>query len=123
MVQMYYEHDADLKCLKNKTVAILGYGSQGHAHALNLKENGVEVVVAELKGSANYKLAKKHGFKPVTADEAVQQADIIVMLLPDQLQAKVYNESIKDKIKDGSYLVFAHGFNIHYGQIMPPVGS
>lgn len=120
MVKMYYDKDADLKYLSNKTVAILGYGSQGHAHALNLRDNGVNVIVSELKGSANYTLAEKHGFKPVTAEEAVKQAQIIVMLLPDQTQAHVYRQCIKDTIKDGTYLVFAHGFNIHFGQIIPP---
>lgn len=120
MATVYYEKDANFNDIKNKTVAILGYGSQGHAHALNLKESGVKVVVAELAGTKNYELAKKDGFSPVSAEEAVKQADIIMMLLPDQTQAAVYRSAIADNIKEGSYLAFAHGFNIHYGQIVPP---
>ena len=120
MTKMYYDKDADLKFLKDKTVAVLGYGSQGHAHALNLKESGIKVIVSELEGTDNYKKAQKNGFKPLSADEAVKKADVIVVLLPDQTQAIVYNQSIKDNIKSGSYLMFAHGFNIHFGQIDPP---
>jgi len=120
MTKMYYDKDADLKFLKDKTVAVLGYGSQGHAHALNLKESGINVIVSELAGTENYKKAQKSGFEPLSADAAVKKADIIVVLLPDQTQAIVYNQSIKDNIKPGSYLMFAHGFNIHFGQIAPP---
>jgi len=120
MTKMSYDKDADLKFLKDKTVAVLGYGSQGHAHALNLKESGINVIVSELAGTENYKKAQKSGFEPLSADAAVKKADIIVVLLPDQTQAIVYNQSIKDNIKPGSYLMFAHGFNIHFGQIAPP---
>lgn len=120
MTKMYYDKDADLKFLKDKTVAVLGYGSQGHAHALNLKESGINVIVSELEGTDNYKKAQKSGFEPLPAGEAVKKADVIVVLLPDQTQAIVYDQSIKDNIKSGSYLMFAHGFNIHFGQIAPP---
>ncbi|MEW6536027.1 MAG: ketol-acid reductoisomerase [Candidatus Auribacterota bacterium] len=120
MATIYYEKDANLSNIKNKTVAILGYGSQGHAHALNLKDSGVKVIVSELPGTKNYELAKKDGFSPVSAEDAVKQADVIMLLLPDQIQAAVYKSSIEKNIKPGSYLAFAHGFNIHYGQIVPP---
>ncbi len=120
MAKMYYDNDADLKFIKNKTVAVLGYGSQGHAHARNLKESGINVIVSELKDTPNYKNAVNDGFKPVSADEAVKQADIIMVLLPDQIQAVVYRSAIQNNIKPGSYLAFAHGFNIHYGQIIAP---
>jgi ketol-acid reductoisomerase len=119
MAKMFYDKDADLNLLKNKTVAILGYGSQGHAHASNLRDSGVKVIVSELQGTRNYELAKNDGFNPVSADEAAKQADVIMVLLPDQTQAKVYEASIAPNIKDGAYLAFAHGFNIHFGQIVP----
>ncbi len=119
MTKMYYDNEADLNLLKDKTVAILGYGSQGHAHASNLRDSGVKVIVSELEGTHNYEVAKKDGFAPVSADEAAKQADIIMVLLPDQIQAQVYAKSIAPNIKDGAYLAFAHGFNIHYGQIVP----
>ena len=119
MAKMYYDKDADLNTLKGKTVAIIGYGSQGHAQAQNLRDSGVNVIVSELKGTANYELAKKHGFEPVGADEAAAKGDIIQMLIPDTIQAKVYNGAMKDKMKAGKTLMFSHGFNIHFGQIKP----
>jgi len=120
MAKMYYDKDANLDLLKGKTVAIVGYGSQGHAQAQNLRDSGISVIVAELEGTPNYELALKGGFKPLNADKAAKQADIIQMLVPDTLQPKIYNSSIKDNLEEGDALVFSHGFNIHYGQIVPP---
>lgn len=119
-MKVYYDKDADLNLLKDKTVAIIGYGSQGHAHAQNLRDSGVKVVVGQRPGSANYDLAKEHGFAPVSAAEAAAQADMIMILLPDQVQAAVYEKDIKPNLKAGKSLLFAHGFNIHFGQIEPP---
>lgn len=120
MAKMYYDKDADLGVLKGLKVAIIGYGSQGHAQAQNLRDSGVNVIVAELEGTANYKLAKEHGFKPVSASQASKEADIIQILAQDNLQAKLYKDEIEKNIKKGKTLVFSHGFNIHYGQIVPP---
>jgi ketol-acid reductoisomerase len=120
VAKVYYEADAKITPLKNKTVAIIGYGSQGHAQAQNLRESGIKVIVSELEGTPNYKLAVKHGFKPVTAAEATKQGDVIQILLPDELQAKVYKADIEPNLKKGKTLCFSHGFNIHYGQIVPP---
>ena len=120
MVKVYYDNDADIKYIKGKTIAILGYGSQGHAHALNLRESGLNVIVAQRKGSKNYDLAVKDGFSPVSIEEAAKKADILMLTLPDQVQAKIYNSYIKDNLKPGSYIAFAHGFNIHFGQIVAP---
>ena len=119
-MKVYYDKDADLALLKNKVVAIIGYGSQGHAHAQNLRDSGVNVIVGQRPGGANYALAKEHGFEPMTAAEAAQKADIIMILLPDQHQADVYNNDIKPHMTAGKCLVFAHGFNIHFSQIEPP---
>ena len=119
-MKVYYEKDADLKHLKKKTVAIIGYGSQGHAHAQNLRDSGVNVVVGQRPGGANYKLAKEHGFKPVSAAEAAKQADLIMILLPDQTQAQVFREDILPQLKPGKAIAFGHGFNIHFNQINPP---
>ena len=119
-VKMYYDKDADLKLLKGKVVGIIGYGSQGHAQAQNLRDSGVEVIVSELKGTPNYELAVKNGFKPMTAAELAAKADIIQMLAPDQTQAKIYREAVEPNLKAGKALVFSHGFNIHFGQIVPP---
>jgi len=121
-VTIYYEKDADLTPLKGKKVGILGYGSQGHAHALNLRDSGIEVMVAELPGTANYKLACDHKFKPVSADEVTRACDLVVMTLPDELQAAIYRSSIQAHLKPGKTLGFTHGFNIHFGQIVPPDG-
>jgi ketol-acid reductoisomerase len=120
MAKVYYEADAKITPLKNKTVAIIGYGSQGHAQAQNLRESGIKVIVSELEGTANHKLAVKHGFKPMSAAEATKQGDVIQILLPDELQAKVYKSDIAPNLKKGKALCFSHGFNIHFGQIVPP---
>jgi ketol-acid reductoisomerase len=120
MAKMFYDADADLNVLKGKKIAVIGYGSQGHAHALNSKDSGLDVIVSELAGTANYDLAVEHGFKPMSASEASKQADVIVILLPDQIAANVYKKEIEANIKEGATLVFAHGFNIHYSQIVPP---
>ncbi|MBN1810085.1 MAG: ketol-acid reductoisomerase [Planctomycetes bacterium] len=120
MAKIHYDKDADLNVLKGKTVAIVGYGSQGHAQAQNLRDSGVEVIVSELEGTPNHDLAKKHKFSPVSADVAAEKGDIIQMLIPDTVQAKVYNAAMRDKMKSGKTLMFSHGFNIHFGQIKPP---
>ena len=120
MVKMYYDQDADLGLLKKKTVAIIGYGSQGHAQAQNLRDSGIKVIVSDLKDSPNWKMAVKAGFEPVSAQEAAKKADIIQILTPDEVQAKVYKNDIAPYMKDGKALVFSHGFNIHFGQIVPP---
>jgi ketol-acid reductoisomerase len=120
MAKIFYDKDADLKVLKGKKVAIIGYGSQGHAQAQNLRDSGVEVIVAELEGTANYRLAKEHGFAPVSANEAAKAGDIIQILAPDTAQSSIYKEAIEKELKKGKTLVFSHGFNIHYGQIKPP---
>jgi len=120
MAKIYYEKNANLKVLENKVVGIIGYGSQGHAHARNLRDSGLNVIVSELKGTTNYSLAKKDGFDPVNASELSKKADIIMMLVPDTIQPAVYNKEIKDNLKEGDMLMFAHGFNIHFNQITPP---
>jgi len=119
-VTLYYEKDTDLSYLKDKTVAILGYGSQGHAHAQNLRDSGVKVIVAQRPGSANYDLAVEHGFKPVSVAEATQKADMLIMTLPDEVQPKIYNADIKPYLRENQVLGFTHGFNIHFGAIVPP---
>ncbi len=119
---IFYEKDADLSQLKGKTIAILGYGSQGHAHAQNLRDSGCEVVVAELPGTANYDAAVKDGFQPLTTEEAVKKGDLIVFTLPDELQGKIFRNQVKDNLKKGSIIVCTHGFNIHYGQFDLPQG-
>ena len=119
-MKVYYEKDADMSVLKGKTIAIIGYGSQGHAHAQNLRDSGLDVVVGQRPGGANYDLAKEHGFAPMTAAEAAAKADLIMMLLPDQHQASVYERDIKPHLTAGKALLFAHGFNIHFSQIVPP---
>ena len=120
MAKVYTDKDADLRALRGKTVAIIGYGSQGHAHAQNLRDSKVKVVVAELKGTGNYRKAVKEGFKPVPAAEATKKADVLMILLPDQVQAAVYEKEIAPNLRKGHALGFAHGFNIHFGQIVPP---
>jgi ketol-acid reductoisomerase len=120
MTRIYYDKDADLQILRGKKIAIVGYGSQGHAQAQNLRESGLDVVVANRPGSANYERALAHGFQPVSAREAAAKADIIQMLVPDEVAAKVYQEEIAPHMSEGKALVFSHGFNIHYGQIVPP---
>ncbi|MCX7919801.1 MAG: ketol-acid reductoisomerase [bacterium] len=118
--KVYYDKDADLGILKKKKIAIVGYGSQGHAQAQNLRDSGITVVVAELPGTDNYQLAVSHGFKPVSAADATKQADIIQILVPDEYQPMVYHNEIKPNLKPGKAIMFSHGFNIHFGQIIPP---
>lgn len=120
MAKMYYAQDCDLNRLNGKTVAIMGYGSQGHAHALNLKESGVNVVVGLYEGSKSKAKAEAQGLTVLNVDEAAKCADLIMILLPDEIQAKVYNESIKPYLTEGKTLAFAHGFNIHYNLIEAP---
>jgi len=122
MAKMYYDNDADLGALKGKTVAVIGYGAQGHAQAQNMRDSGVSVVVAELEGTANYARAKADGFKPMTAADAAAKGDIVQLLLPDTVQARVYKSEIEPAMTAGKALVFSHGFNIHFGQIKPPKG-
>jgi ketol-acid reductoisomerase len=119
---IYYDKDADLNALKGKTVAIIGYGSQGHAHAQNLRDSGVKVIVGQRPGGANYDLAKSHGFEPMSAADAAKQADVINILLPDEVQADVYRNDIKPNLQPGNILMCSHGFNVHFGQIVAPKG-
>ena len=119
-VKMYYEKDADLEMLKGMKVAVIGFGSQGHAHALNLKESGVDVCVGLYKGSKSWERAESQGLEVFEVSEAVKKADFIIMLVPDEKQAKLYRESVEPNLTGGKSLMFAHGFNIHYGQIVPP---
>ena len=120
MSKIYYEADCDLSLLDGKTVAIIGYGSQGHAHALNLKESGVHVIIGLYEGSKSWKKAESQGFEVYTSAEAAKKADIIMILINDELQAKLYKESIEPNLEEGNMLMFAHGFNIHFNQIVPP---
>jgi len=120
VAKIYYEKDAKLDLLKGKTIGIVGFGSQGHAHAQNLRDSGCQVVVAEAKGTEGWKNAQKAKFKVTSAAEVAKEADIIVMLVPDTMQARIYRESIEKEMKKGKMLMFAHGFNIHFGQIVPP---
>lgn len=120
MAKMFYESDCNLDLLKGKTVAVIGYGSQGHAHARNLKDSGVDVVVGLYDGSKSWPIAESDGLRVATAADATKEADVIMILVPDEKQADIYYESIKPGLKAGDSLVFAHGFNIHYGQIIPP---
>jgi len=117
--RIYYDKDADLEALKKKTIAIIGYGSQGHAQALNLRDSGFKVVVAEVPGTHNFSLAKEHRFEPTTAAEASQAADVIQILAPDDVQRDIYYRDIDQNMAAGKALVFSHGFNIHYGRIVP----
>jgi ketol-acid reductoisomerase len=120
MAKMYYESDCNLANLANKRVAIIGYGSQGHAHALNLKESGVNVIVGLYEGSKSWKIAEEAGLMVTTAKEAAKMADVVMILVNDEKQAALYSESIAEGLSEGNTLVFAHGFNIHFGQIVPP---
>ncbi len=120
MAKMYYDTDADLGVLSDKTILIIGYGSQGHAQAQNLRDSGCTVMVAELPGTENYSLAESHGFKPVSAKDGAGKADIIQILAQDHVQAKLYKQDVEPFMKKGKTLVFSHGFNIHFGQITPP---
>ncbi len=118
--RIYYQQDCDLGKLTGKTVAIIGYGSQGHAHALNLKDSGVNVVVGLYNGSKSWEKAERQGLKVMTAKDAAAAADIIMILINDEKQAKLYKESIEPHLTEGKTLAFAHGFNIHFGCIKPP---
>jgi len=120
MAQVYYDKDADLGLLKGKKIAVVGFGSQGHAHALNLKDSGLDVTVALYEGSKSWAKAEEAGLRVTTVPEAAQMADIIVMLAPDQNQRQIYEEGIAPHLRPGQMLMFAHGFNIHFHQIMPP---
>src|SRR5260221_5628106 len=119
-LKMVYEKDAPLDALKGKTVAVLGFGSQGHAHSLNLRDSGVKVVVANRKDSANGRLAVENGFEPVSVEEAVKQGDLIIVTLPDEVQPDVYERSIAPHLKGGKALGTTHGFNIHFKTVVPP---
>jgi ketol-acid reductoisomerase len=120
MAKIYYDQDADLSLLEDRTIGIIGFGSQGHAHAQNLRDSGCKVLVAELPGVKGWQQAEEAGFKVATAAEVAKQADIVVMLVEDQVQRRVYYESIKPAMTAGKMLMFAHGFNIHFNQILPP---
>jgi ketol-acid reductoisomerase len=120
MVKMYYDSDCNLGLLKDKTVAVIGYGSQGHAHAQNLNDSGVQVVVGLTPNSLRRQQVTNDGLKVLDTAEAVRVADIIMILAPDELQADIYKESIKPNIKKGDILMFAHGFNVNFNQIVPP---
>jgi len=120
MAKIYYDKDADLDLIKGKTIGVIGYGSQGHAHAQNLKDSGCQVIVAEAVGSEGWKAAQGNGFEVADAAEVAKAADIIMMLAPDTLQPRIYQESIERELSPGKTLMFAHGFNIHYSQISPP---
>ncbi len=119
-LKIYYEKDAPIDALKGKKVAVIGYGSQGHAHSLNLRDSGIEVAVAELKGTDNFKLAQKHGFTPADIKTVMDGATLIVVTVPDEVQAKVYKEQIAPNLAAGQTLGFCHGFNIHFKYIVPP---
>ncbi len=120
MSKIYYQSDCDIKVLKNKTVAVIGYGSQGHAHALNLRDSGVKVIIGLHEGGKSWPKAKAAGFEVYTVAEAAKRADVVMILINDERQAKVYKESIERNLKEGAALAFAHGFNIHFKQIIPP---
>jgi ketol-acid reductoisomerase len=119
---MYYDKDASLEPLKGKTVAVIGYGSQGHAHAQNLRDSGVKVVVGLHEGSKSRELAKADGLRVESVAEAAKLADVVMVLVPDQTQKRVFNESIAPNLEPGNMLMFAHGFSIHFGEVVPPAG-
>ncbi len=119
MAKIYYDRDCDLTLLEGKVIGIIGYGSQGHAHAQNLRDSGCQVIVAELEGSSGWNSAKEAGFEVLDAATVAQQADIIVMLAEDQSQRSIYYQAVEKSLVPGNMLMFAHGFNIHYGQIVP----
>ena len=121
-MKVYYDADADLNLITGKKIAILGYGSQGHAHAQNLRDSGVKVIVANRKDSPNGKLAIEHGFDPLSVEDAVKQADLIIATLPDEVQPDVWAKSIAPNIKKGAAFGATHGFNIHFKTITPPAG-
>ena len=118
--KIYYQSDCNLSLLDGKTIAIIGYGSQGHAHALNLKDSGCHVIIGLYEGSRSWKRAEEQGFEVFTAAEAAKKADIIMILINDELQAAMYKKDIEPNLEPGNMLMFAHGFNIHFNQIIPP---
>ena len=118
--KIYYQEDCNLSMLEGKTIAIIGYGSQGHAHALNLRDSGCKVIIGLYEGSRSWKRAEEQGFEVFTAAEAAKQADIIMILINDEKQAAMYKKDIEPNLEEGNMLMFAHGFNIHFGQIVPP---
>jgi ketol-acid reductoisomerase len=120
MAKLYYDQDADLGILRDKTIAVIGYGSQGHAHALNLHDSGLEVVVGLREGSSSWKKVEEEGLRAAPISRAAQEADLIMMLIPDQHHREVYYRDIEPGLQEGKALFFAHGFNIHYGQVVPP---
>lgn len=122
MIKVYYDKDANLGILKKKKIAVMGYGSQGHAHANNLRDSGMDVIIGIRKGTG-WEKAKNAGFKVMTPSDATKIADIIMILLPDEYQADIYKAEIAPNIKKGVYIAFAHGFNIHFGQIIPPADA
>jgi len=120
MATIYYDKDCDLALLEGKVIGIIGYGSQGHSQAQNLRDSGLQVVVAEAEGSPGWDKAKEDGFEVLTADLVARKADVIMILAPDTMHASIYSQAIEDELSAGKMLMFAHGFNIHYGQIVPP---
>jgi len=120
VARIYYDADADLNLLKGRRIAVLGFGSQGHAHSLNLRDSGLDVIVGLYEGSKSWGKAQGFGLQVATVREACEQADIIMVLLPDQVHREVYNAAIAPALKAGKTLMFAHGFNIHFGQVVPP---
>lgn len=120
MAKIYYQEDCNLSLLEGKTIAVIGYGSQGHAHALNAKESGAKVIIGLYEGSKSWAKAEAQGFEVYTAAEAAKKADIIMILINDEKQSKLYKESIEPNLEAGNVLMFAHGFSIHFGQIIPP---
>lgn len=119
---IYYDQDADLSALKGKTIAILGYGSQGHAQAQNLRDSGCQVIIGQRPGSPNYDLAVKHGFEPMPIEEATRRADIVNILLPDEVQGDLFRNCIRSNLQPGNILMCSHGFNVHFGQVEAPPG-
>ena len=122
-MKVYYDKDADLSLIKGKQVTIIGYGSQGHAHAQNLKESGVNVTVGLRKGGTSWSKAVAAGHKVADIAEAVKGADLVMLLLPDETMAQIYHDNIEKNLKSGAALAFAHGFNVHYNQIVPPADT
>lgn len=122
MAKIYYNDDADLSIIQNRSVAVIGYGSQGHAHALNLRDSGVDVRIGLSEGSSSRAKAEAQGLRVLTVAEAVQEADVVMILTPDQVQAEVFEEHVKDNLNEGDALFFAHGFNIRFGYIKAPQG-
>ena len=120
MAKIYYQEDCNLSMLEGKTIAVIGYGSQGHAHALNAKESGCHVIIGLYEGSKSWSRAEEQGFEVYTASEAAKKADVIMILINDELQAAMYKKDIEPNLEEGNMLMFAHGFNIHFNQIVPP---